>query len=130
MADGQSSPYSALSAMAIDPIFIAVGDVPEFAEAGGEPSLTPGQRGALEQVRRSRAVDHGSVRDLKTQVLRVPARASEEDLVIGLLESRGTLAHPGYFFDFPHEAFLILSLLPDAAVFSEGIARLLEHVRG
>ena len=65
-----------------------------------------------------------------TAVLRVPARASEEDLVIGLLESRDTLAHPGYFFDFPHEAFLILSLLPDAAVFSEGIARLLEHVRG
>ena len=70
MADGQSSPYSALSAMAIDPIFIAVGDVPEFAEAGGEPSLTPGQRDALEHVRRSRAVDHGSVRELKTQVLR------------------------------------------------------------
>lgn len=70
MADGQSSPYSALSAMAIDPIFIAVRDVPEFADAGGEPSLTREQRDALEQVRRARSVDHGSVRELKTQVLR------------------------------------------------------------
>ena len=35
MAHGQSSPYSALSAMAIDPIFISVEDVPEFAAIGG-----------------------------------------------------------------------------------------------
>ena len=36
MASGQQSPYSAISAMAIDPIFIRVPDVPEFAAAGGE----------------------------------------------------------------------------------------------
>ena len=39
MAEGQSSPYSALSAMAIDPIFITVTDVPEFV-AAGEDALT------------------------------------------------------------------------------------------
>ena len=33
MAPGQQSPYSAISAMAIDPIFIRVTDVPECAEA-------------------------------------------------------------------------------------------------
>lgn len=65
-----------------------------------------------------------------TAVLRVPARGSEEDLVIDLLESRDTLTHPGFFFDFPHEAFLVLSLLPEASVFTEGVARVLEHVRG
>ncbi|HEY0872086.1 MAG TPA: aminotransferase class I/II-fold pyridoxal phosphate-dependent enzyme [Vicinamibacterales bacterium] len=65
-----------------------------------------------------------------TAVLRVPARGSEEDLVIDLLESRDTLAHPGFFFDFPHEAFLVLSLLPDPGVFAEGTDRILEHLRG
>ena len=65
-----------------------------------------------------------------TAVVRVPARGSEEDLVIDLLESRDTLVHPGFFFDFPHEAFLVLSLLPEPAVFAEGVARILEHLRG
>ena len=34
MAPGQQSPYSAISAMAIDPIFITVPSVPEFAALG------------------------------------------------------------------------------------------------
>ena len=36
MAPGQQSPYSALSAMAIDPLFIRLQDVEEFRAAGGE----------------------------------------------------------------------------------------------
>ena len=36
MQEGQSSPYSALSAMAIDPVFIAVEDVDEFVVGGGD----------------------------------------------------------------------------------------------
>ena len=43
MAPGQQSPYSAISAMAIDPIFIRVPDVPEFAALGGEASLLAGR---------------------------------------------------------------------------------------
>jgi 4-alpha-glucanotransferase len=71
MADGQSSPYSALSAMAIDPIFIAIRDIAEFAAAGGEQMLTAAQRERLEAVRHSPSVSHGPVRELKTEVLRV-----------------------------------------------------------
>ena len=69
MAEGQSSPYSALSAMAIDPIFIAVDDIPEFAAFGGERALSDGQRERLTTVRRSPAVNHCLVRELKTEVL-------------------------------------------------------------
>jgi 4-alpha-glucanotransferase len=69
MADGQSSPYSALSAMAIDPIFIAVGDLPEFTATGGEQCLSTEQREQLEQVRGSSTVDHRLVRELKSGVL-------------------------------------------------------------
>ena len=46
-------------------------------------------------------------------VMRVPATRSEEDLALELLERDGVLVHPGFFFDFPHEAFLVVSLLPE-----------------
>ncbi len=57
-------------------------------------------------------------------VLRVPAVESEEDLVLRLLEEHDLLVHPGYFFDFPSESFLVLSLLPQPGLFAEGVARL------
>ncbi len=58
-----------------------------------------------------------------TAVLRVPATQPEETLVCELLERHAVLVHPGYFFDFPSEAFLVLSLLPEPEVFSEGVLR-------
>ena len=65
MEEGQNSPYSALSAMAIDPIFIALRDVEEFAEAGGEAALDPVDRERLEEARRRPRVDFRTVRALK-----------------------------------------------------------------
>jgi alanine-synthesizing transaminase len=61
-------------------------------------------------------------------VLQVPATQSEEALVVGLVADDGVLVHPGYFFDFPHEAFVVVSLLPDSAVFDPAVARLLWRV--
>src|SRR6185369_15137549 len=58
-------------------------------------------------------------------VLRVPATRSEDDLVLELLERDGVVVHPGYFFDFPHEAFLVVSLLPEPYVFARAV-RLLQ----
>lgn len=60
-------------------------------------------------------------------VLRVPSRRSEEELVLELLQHDGVVVHPGFFFDFPREAFLVLSLLPPAGIFEEGVIRLLER---
>ena len=60
-------------------------------------------------------------------VVRVPATRPEESLVLDLLEQDGVLVHPGYFFDFPHEAFVVVSLLPDPESFREGAARLFER---
>jgi 4-alpha-glucanotransferase len=70
MEEGQNSPYSALSAMAIDPVFIALDDVPEFAKAGGEDQLSAADRRALAAARASRIVDYRTVRGLKAQALR------------------------------------------------------------
>jgi aspartate/methionine/tyrosine aminotransferase len=54
-------------------------------------------------------------------VVRVPATRPEEILVTELLERDAVAVHPGYFFDFPHEAFLVVSLLPDPDVFARGV---------
>ena len=61
-------------------------------------------------------------------VLRVPATRSEEALVTELVERDGVVVHPGYFFDFPHEAFLVVSLLPEPSVFERGIRLLQERL--
>ena len=60
-------------------------------------------------------------------VVQVPSLASEEDLVIDLLERRSVLIHPGYFFDFPRESFLVASLLLPPSAFTEGIDRVFGH---
>lgn len=60
-------------------------------------------------------------------VIRVPAHLPEEDVVLALLDRFDTLVHPGFFFDFPHEAFLVVSLLPDPGVFAAAAARLVEY---
>ena len=58
-------------------------------------------------------------------VLQVPATQSEEERVTRLLEEQGVLVHPGYFFDFPREAFLVLSLLPPGDMFAEAVDRVI-----
>jgi alanine-synthesizing transaminase len=55
-------------------------------------------------------------------VLRVPAIRSDEDLALGLLASRGVYIHPGHFYDFPSDGFLVVSLITPAAAFSQGMA--------
>jgi alanine-synthesizing transaminase len=54
-------------------------------------------------------------------VVRIPATQSEEALVLDLIARDRVVVHPGYFFDFPHEAFLVISLLPEPKVFARGI---------
>ncbi len=58
-------------------------------------------------------------------VIRVPSTRSEEQLVLDLLEREGILAHPGYFFDFQCETFVVVSLLPEPDVFRDASTRLL-----
>jgi alanine-synthesizing transaminase len=60
-------------------------------------------------------------------VLRVPATIPEEERALRLLD-RGVVVHPGYFFDFPHEAFLVLSLLAPPDEFSGGLGRVLDDL--
>ena len=54
-------------------------------------------------------------------VLQVPGGRSEEELVLEILEHDHVLVQPGYFFDFPRESFLVVSLLPEPTVFEAAI---------
>lgn len=60
-------------------------------------------------------------------VLQVPSLEPEEELAIRVLTTDGVLIHPGYFFDFPHESFLVVSLLPEPVAFDDGVARVLRY---
>jgi 4-alpha-glucanotransferase len=69
MPPGETSPYSALSAMAIDPQFISVGALEDFNAIGGEEALEPEARSRLDAARTAPAVDYAIVRELKRTVL-------------------------------------------------------------
>jgi aspartate/methionine/tyrosine aminotransferase len=60
--------------------------------------------------------------------LRFPAVADEETLVLELIEHDDVAVHPGYFFDFPGDGYLVISLLPAPEIFTEGTRRLLRRL--
>ncbi len=76
----------------------------------------------------------GSIERLKHEggwyaLLRVPATGSDEDLAIQLLENCDVLVHPGHFFDFSRDGFLVISLIVQEAEFQEGARRLCSFFR-
>ena len=58
-------------------------------------------------------------------VLRVPATLTDEEVALDLLEKEGVYVHPGHFYDFPSDGYLIVSLIAPEREFAEGIKRLL-----
>lgn len=69
MASGHQSPYSAMSAMAIDPIYINVSAVPEFIASGGEASLDAEDRARLAEGRGAAQVAYAAIRPVKHHAL-------------------------------------------------------------
>jgi alanine-synthesizing transaminase len=61
-------------------------------------------------------------------VLRVPATRSDDDLALALLQQRGVFVHPGHFYEFSGDGYLVLSLIGAEGVFRTGIERLLEFI--
>jgi aspartate/methionine/tyrosine aminotransferase len=58
-------------------------------------------------------------------VLRVPATRSDENLGVDLLNTKNVYVHPGHFYDFPADGYLIVSLITPEPDFAEGVRRLL-----
>ena len=79
-------------------------------------------------VRQLPAVDVPEVGAGWSAVLRFPAVVDEEELALELLKRDGVAVHPGYFFDFPRDGTLVVSLLPVPASFRAGIDRLVARL--
>jgi len=61
-------------------------------------------------------------------VLRVPVTGSDEELAISLVKEQSVFVHPGHFYDFPSDGYLVLSLLTPMAEFQEGVMRILKSL--
>lgn len=68
--EAETSPYSALTAMALDPIYISLRGVEDFQALGGDAHLADQDRATLDEVRRSTRIQHQRVRSLKSRWLR------------------------------------------------------------
>ncbi|HTW32499.1 MAG TPA: pyridoxal phosphate-dependent aminotransferase, partial [Candidatus Sulfotelmatobacter sp.] len=60
-------------------------------------------------------------------VLRVPVTRSDEELAIELVREKRVMVHPGHFYDFESDGYLVLSLITREEEFAEGIKRVLAH---
>jgi alanine-synthesizing transaminase len=60
--------------------------------------------------------------------LRLPRTHSEEEWALDLLDQAGIYVHPGHFFDFEEEAYVVVSLLTPPAILRAGLDRLVAHV--
>jgi alanine-synthesizing transaminase len=58
-------------------------------------------------------------------ILRVPATRPDEELALDLLEQKGVYVHPGHFYDFRQDGYLVVSLITPEKDFAEGIKRVL-----
>jgi 4-alpha-glucanotransferase len=66
----ETSPYSSMSAMALDPQFISLRHLEDHLALGGEMGLPAELRSRLQDVRKSPTLDYSSVRSLKRDALR------------------------------------------------------------
>ncbi len=63
-------------------------------------------------------------------VLRVPTTRSDEDLALELLAAKNVYVHPGHFYDFPCDGYLVVSLISPEPEFAQGVHHLLEMAAG
>lgn len=81
ISPGETSPYSSMTAMALDPIYIRVTDVPDYQALGGDAGLSDAQQAVLAALRADLRVRYAEVRTLKMQCLaRAYARFRDEEL--------------------------------------------------
>ena len=95
-----------------------------------QPVLLDRVRANLEELDRALS-RNSSCRRLDVEggwyaVLRVPVTQPDEELAVAILRKVEVLVHPGHFYDFPQDGYLIVSLITPMAEFREGIKRVLD----
>lgn len=97
------------------------------------------QTEVLDRLRRN----HGMIKDFASQhglsffvsrggwyaVLKFPSVIDEEKWILELLTRKHVLVHPGYFFDFDGDGFIVLSLLPAIERMTEGLSAISDVIR-
>jgi 4-alpha-glucanotransferase len=66
----ETSPYSALTAMALDPIYITMANVPDFAGLGADLALDGAEQAEVKRLQQSPRIEYASIRRLKERWLR------------------------------------------------------------
>jgi alanine-synthesizing transaminase len=61
-------------------------------------------------------------------VFRIPVTQTDDEFAVDLLRRKSVLVHPGHFYDFPSEGYLVLSLITQKEDFAEGVHQILELV--
>lgn len=61
-------------------------------------------------------------------VLRVPVTRSDEELAIELVQQKSVAVHPGHFYDFETDGYLVVSLISQVAESAEGFSRILDYL--
>jgi alanine-synthesizing transaminase len=94
-----------------------------------QPAILDRVRGNLAELDRQLA-QHKTHQRLQVDggwyvILRVPVTRSDEELAIALLRQSSVLVHPGHFYDFPTDGYLIISLLTPPDEFREGARHIL-----
>ena len=92
VAHGETSPYSATSAMAIDPIYIALDRVQEFARAGGIEALSHESRANVDLARGAETVQYAAIRSAKEEALTLAFERFVGDEWLQLTTRAGELA--------------------------------------
>jgi len=59
-------------------------------------------------------------------VVRIPTTETDEDFAVRMIEDHGVVIHPGYFFDFPADGYVVISLLTKPDIFDLGIGRVFD----
>lgn len=98
-----------------------------------QPQIMARLRRNLQFLDKQIAETGSSVSRLETEggwyaILRVPRTRSDEDWAVELVQSDGVLVHPGHFYDFPSDGFLVVSLLTFPEVFETGVRSLVARV--
>jgi alanine-synthesizing transaminase len=97
-----------------------------------KPAIMQRLRANLAELDRQLA-QHSACRRLEVDggwyaILRVPVTQSDEDLAVAIVRAECVLVHPGHFYDFSSDGFLVLSLLTPRSQFSEGVRRVLKVI--
>jgi len=118
--------------------YLSVGSPPQHASAAWLRLRGGLRRQILDRVLGNLSLLRGVVEGSSCRLLtaeggwyatiEIPRHVSEEDWVLTLLGEDDVLVHPGYFFDFAREAYLVLSLLPEPQIFGEAVERMLARI--